>query len=454
MESNAQWQRCLERLESVLSASDVGTWVRPLHAQADADGNLELVAPNRPVMETVRAQYLATISAVWSEVVDLESPRVIVRVGSADAQNVRESGDEAASEPPVERQSATTNATSSETGSRLDPRYTFERFVEGKSNQIARAAAQKVAESPGASYNPLLIYGGTGLGKTHLMHGVGNRLTIDKPRARVVYIPAERFVNDMVLAVRHNRMDQFKAFYRNADALLIDDIHFFAGKERSQEEFFHTFNSLLEANRQIILTCDRYPAELDALDTRLQNRFSWGLSVAVDPPELETRVAILMSKAEQLGADVPEAVAFFIANRIRSNVRELEGALNRLVHTAHFTGRAVDIEFARYALADILSVHERMVTIESIQRTVAEFFGIRLSDMTQRSRRRSIARPRQMAMALAKELTTHSLPEIGDAFGGRDHTTVLHACRTINRLRESDRQVRDDHDALLRTLSR
>lgn len=447
MESNLQWQRCLERLESVLSASDVGTWVRPLHAIAN-QGDLELVAPNRPVMETVRAQYLATISAVWSEVVDLESPRVVVRMGSTD--KAAESGDaEPTSAAPAPSQDQPTQV-----GSRLDPRYTFERFVEGKSNQIARAAAQKVAESPGASYNPLLIYGGTGLGKTHLMHSVGNRMMASGPVAKVVYIPAERFVNDMVMAVRHNRMDQFKVFYRNVDALLIDDIHFFAGKERSQEEFFHTFNSLLESNRQIILTCDRYPAELDALDDRLQNRFSWGLSVAVDPPELETRVAILMSKAEQLRADVPEAVAFFIANRIRSNVRELEGALNRLVHTAQFTGRSVDIEFARYALADILSVHERMVTIESIQRTVAEFFSIRLADMSQRSRKRTIARPRQMAMALAKELTTHSLPEIGIAFGGRDHTTVLHACRTIARLRDEDRQVRDDYDALLRKLSR
>lgn len=446
VDSNALWQRCLERLESVLSESDVGTWVRPLHAHAD-NGNLELIAPNRPVMENVKAQYLATISAVWSEVVDLESPRVTVRVGSSEPTAP-------APEPAEPRRAAAPKTDSTHSSSRLDPRYTFDRFVEGKSNQIARAAAQKVAESPGTSYNPLLIYGGTGLGKTHLMHSVGNLLSAQRGANRVVYIPAERFVNDMVLAVRHNRMDGFKNFYRTAEALLIDDIHFFAGKERSQEEFFHTFNSLLEANRQIILTCDRYPAELDALDDRLQNRFSWGLSVAVDPPELETRVAILMSKAEQLGAAVPEPVAFFIANRIRSNVRELEGALNRLVHTAQFTGTNIDIDFARYALQDILSVHDRMVTIESIQRTVAEYFSIRLSDMTQRSRRRSIARPRQMAMALSKELTTHSLPEIGDAFGGRDHTTVLHACRTIQKLKDADRAIRDDYEALLRTLSR
>lgn len=445
VDSNALWQRCLERLETVLSESDVGTWVRPLHAHSK-DGNLELIAPNRPVMENVRAQYLATISAVWSEIVDLESPRVTVRVGSAEP---------AAAVNPVEAPTVSpVKNNSPHSSSRLDRRYTFDRFVEGKSNQIARAAAQKVAESPGTSYNPLLIYGGTGLGKTHLMHSVGNYLTARGGPNRVVYIPAERFVNDMVLAVRHNRMDGFKNFYRSAEALLIDDIHFFAGKERSQEEFFHTFNSLLEANRQIILTCDRYPAELDALDDRLQNRFSWGLSVAVDPPELETRVAILMSKAEQLDAAVPETVAFFIANRIRSNVRELEGALNRLVHTAQFTGTAIDIDFARYALQDILSVHDRMVTIESIQRTVAEYFSIRLSDMTQRSRRRSIARPRQIAMALSKDLTTHSLPEIGDAFGGRDHTTVLHACRTIQKLKDSDRAIRDDYDALWRTLSR
>ena len=270
----------------------------------------------------------------------------------------------------------------------------------------------------------------------------------------MVYVPAERFVNDMVAAVRHNTMDAFKAFYRTADALLIDDIHFFAGKERTQEEFFHTFNSLLEGKQQIILTCDRLPAELDQLDSRLQNRFLWGLSVAVDPPDLETRVAIILSKAEQLEADLPEDVAFFIANRIRSNVRELEGALNRLVHTAQFTGDDIDIDFTRLALRDVLSVHERSVTIEVIQRTVAEYFRIRsVSDLSAKTRHRSIARPRQIAMTLARELTSHSLPEIGDAFGGRDHTTVLHACRTITEKRESDQQVRDDYSALHRTLS-
>ena len=441
------WARCILRLESLLSESEVGTWLRPLHA-IERDGDLELLAPNKPVMDNVRAQYLATISAAWGEVVDAENPRISIRIGSsrdtaaADVQHADEPTPAADRRPQLG------------SGNRMDPRYTFDNFVEGKSNRIAHAAAQQVADSPGVAYNPLLIYGSTGLGKTHLMYSVGNQLKQQDPDKRVVYVPAERFVNDMVAAVRHNTMDAFKAFYRTADALLIDDIHFFAGKERTQEEFFHTFNSLLEGKQQIILTCDRLPAELDQLDSRLQNRFLWGLSVAVDPPDLETRVAIILSKAEQLEADLPEDVAFFIANRIRSNVRELEGALNRLVHTAQFTGDDIDIDFTRLALRDVLSVHERSVTIEVIQRTVAEYFRIRsVSDLSAKTRHRSIARPRQIAMTLARELTSHSLPEIGDAFGGRDHTTVLHACRTITEKRESDQQVRDDYSALHRTLS-
>ena len=445
--TSGHWAQCILRLESLLSESEVGTWLRPLHA-IERDGDLELLAPNKPVMDNVRAQYLATISAAWGEVVDAENPRISIRIGSsrdtaaADVQHVDENP--AVVEPRRPQLGS---------GNRMDQRYIFDNFVEGKSNRIARAAAQQVADTPGVAYNPLLIYGSTGLGKTHLMHSVGNQLQEEDPDKRVVYIPAERFVNDMVAAVRHNTMDAFKAFYRTADALLIDDIHFFAGKERSQEEFFHTFNSLLEGKQQIILTCDRLPAELDQLDSRLQNRFLWGLSVAVDPPDLETRVAIILSKAEQLEADLPDDVAFFIANRIRSNVRELEGALNRLVHTAHFTGDDIDIDFTRLALRDILSVHERSITIEVIQRTVTEYFGIRMSDLSSKVRRRAIARPRQIAMALAKELTNHSLPEIGEAFGGRDHTTVLHACRTIAEKRESDQQVRDDYSALHRTLS-
>lgn len=442
---NSVWAQCIRRLEEVLSESEVGTWLRPLQAIQD-DDRLELLAPNKPVMDNVREQYLATISAVWGEISGSENAQISIRIGSsARAASVPQADDSAGHSPP--------RAHAMGTGNKLDARYTFEHFVEGKSNRIARAAAQKVSDTPGVAYNPLLIYGGTGLGKTHLMHSVGNALIASGNKKRVVYIPAERFVNDMVSAVRHNTMDAFKAFYRSADALLIDDIHFFAGKERTQEEFFHTFNSLLEGKQQIILTCDRLPAELDQLDARLQNRFLWGLSVAVDPPELETRVAILMSKAEALDADLPEDVAFYIATRIRSNVRELEGALNRLVHTAHFTGDAIDIDFTRQALRDILNVHERSVTIEAIQRTVTEYFGIRLADLSSKSRRRAIARPRQIAMALAKQLTEKSLPEIGDAFGGRDHTTVLHACRTIATKRDEEPQIRDDYNALHRTLS-
>lgn len=447
---NSAWTQCIHRLESVLSESEVGTWLRPLQAIADGD-RLELLAPNKPVMDNVREQYLATISAVWGEISGSENAQISIRIGSSSHASTAPVADDQAD---FERsQSGGGRAPAMGSGNKLDARYTFENFVEGKSNRIARAAAQKVTDTPGVAYNPLLIYGGTGLGKTHLMHSVGNALIAGGQKKRVVYIPAERFVNDMVAAVRHNTMDAFKAFYRSADALLIDDIHFFAGKERTQEEFFHTFNSLLEGKQQIILTCDRLPAELDQLDARLQNRFLWGLSVAVDPPELETRVAILMSKAEALEADLPEDVAFYIATRIRSNVRELEGALNRLVHTAHFTGDDIDIDFTRQALRDILNVHERSVTIETIQRTVTEYFGIRLADLSSKSRRRTIARPRQIAMALAKELTEKSLPEIGDAFGGRDHTTVLHACRTIAAKRDEEPQIRDDYNALHRTLS-
>jgi chromosomal replication initiator protein len=331
--------------------------------------------------------------------------------------------------------------------------YTFETFVEGKSNQLARAAARQVAENPGGSYNPLFLYGGVGLGKTHLMHAVGNALQQQNPDAKVVYLHSERFVADMVKALQLNAINEFKRYYRSVDALLIDDIQFFAGKERSQEEFFHTFNALLEGGQQMILTCDRYPKEIAGLEERLKSRFGWGLTVGVEPPELETRVAILMKKAEQSKVALPADAAFFIAQRIRSNVRELEGALKRVIASAHFTGRPIDIELIRESLKDLLALQDKQISLENIQRTTAEYYKIKVSDLMSKRRSRSVARPRQMAMALAKELTNHSLPEIGESFGGRDHTTVLHACRKIKELQETDADIREDHQNLLRTLT-
>ena len=338
-------------------------------------------------------------------------------------------------------------------GSSLNRGFTFASFVEGKSNQLGLAAAQQIADNPGGAYNPLFIYGGVGLGKTHLMHAVGNALVDRNPNAKVVYLHSERFVADMVKALQLNAISDFKRYYRSVDALLIDDIQFFAGKERSQEEFFHTFNALLEGGQQIILTCDRYPKEIDGLEERLKSRFGWGLTVAVEPPELETRVAILMKKAEQVGVDLPHDSAFFIAQRIRSNVRELEGALRRVIANAQFTGRAIDDILVREALKDLLALQDRLVSVDNIQRVVAEYYKIKVADLLSKRRSRSVARPRQVAMSLAKELTNHSLPEIGDAFGGRDHTTVLHACRKIRELQESDGDIREDVRLLTRSLT-
>ena len=338
-------------------------------------------------------------------------------------------------------------------GSSLNRNFTFKSFVEGKSNQLGLAAAQQIADNPGGAYNPLFIYGGVGLGKTHLMHAVGNALLERNPNAKVVYLHSERFVADMVKALQLNAISDFKRYYRSVDALLIDDIQFFAGKERSQEEFFHTFNALLEGGQQIILTCDRYPKEIVGLEERLKSRFGWGLTVAVEPPELETRVAILMKKAEQVGVDLPHDSAFFIAQRIRSNVRELEGALRRVIANAQFTGRAIDDILVREALKDLLALQDRLVSVDNIQRVVAEYYKIKVADLLSKRRSRSVARPRQVAMSLAKELTNHSLPEIGDAFGGRDHTTVLHACRKIRELQESDADIREDVKLLTRSLT-
>ena len=408
------------------------------------EGQLKLLAPNRFVVDWLQEHYIERIL----EIVGGSGSRteVVVEVGSRNRP-------EAAASPPRRRVATDTTAPAPRLESRLSPGFTFASFVEGKSNQLARAAASQVSENPGRSYNPLFIYGGVGLGKTHLMHAVGNAILEKKPAARVAYVHSERFVGDMVRGLQHNKISEFKRTYRSLDALLIDDIQFFAGKERSQEEFFHTFNALLEGQRQIVLTCDRYPKEVSGLEERLKSRFGWGLTVAIEPPELETSVAILMSKAAAEQVDLPEEVAFFIAKRIRSNVRELEGALRRVIANSRFTGRPIDLEFAKEALRDLLALQDRLVSIENIQKTVADYFKIRVADLLSKKRSRSIARPRQFAMALAKELTNHSLPEIGDAFGGRDHTTVLHGCRRIEALRETEKRVDEDYLNLLRTLT-
>jgi len=437
------WNQCLRVLEVELPEQQFNTWIRPLQA-VDDESLLRLLAPNRFVVDWLQQHYMDRIL----ELVDDGAGHleVVLEVGSRPVEAP-------AKRAPGPKPIAIKPAGATPVVSRLNATFTFANFVEGKSNQLARAAASQVGENPGKSYNPLFIYGGVGLGKTHLMHAIGNVMLKNNPDARVSYVHSERFVGDMVRGLQHNTISEFKRLYRSLDALLIDDIQFFAGKERSQEEFFHTFNALLEGQRQIILTCDRYPKEVNGLEERLKSRFGWGLTVAIEPPELETSVAILMSKATIEGIDLPKEVAFFIAKRIRSNVRELEGALRRVIANYRFTGRAITLDFAKEALRDLLALQDRLVSIENIQKTVAEYFKIRVGDLLSKKRSRSIARPRQFGMALAKELTNHSLPEIGDAFGGRDHTTVLHGCRRISALRETDKRIDDDYLNLLRTLT-
>jgi chromosomal replication initiator protein len=445
------WNRCLRVLEGELPEQQFNTWVRPLQA-VERDGELKLLAPNRYVIEWLAQNLLPRIKELTLAFAEGLAPEVALDVGTrAGAMQVpvavlRDDGNAAAA-------AARRKLAPVVLGSRINAEFTFDSFVEGKSNQLAKAAAIQVAGNPGRAYNPLFIYGGVGLGKTHLMHAVANKLKERNSEARLAYVHSERFVGDMVRALQHNTINDFKAAYRSLDCLMIDDIQFFAGKDRSQEEFFHTFNALLESQQQVILTCDRYPKEVDGLEERLKSRFGWGLTVAIEPPELETCVAILMSKAAMTHVDLPEEVAFFIAKRIRSNVRELEGALRRVVATSNFTGRPITLEFAKEALRDLLALQEKLVTIENIQKTVAEYYKIRIADLLSKRRSRSIARPRQVAMALAKELTNHSLPEIGDAFGGRDHTTVLHACRRVKELRETERRIGEDYLNLLRTLA-
>lgn len=453
------WDKCLTSLSSEFPSQQFNTWIRPLQAE-ELDGYLLLLAPNRFVLDWVKERFYTRIDELVKLFGGEEAPEVKLDIGTRQRAEVK-------SDPVV---SFKTNASvgaihgsqkpadfvvvqQESIPSNININFDFDNFVEGKSNQLAKAASIQVAENPAIAYNPLYLYGGVGLGKTHLLHAIGNRIITNNPKAKVLYLHSERFVADMVKALQTNSMNEFKRYYRNLDALLIDDIQFFAGKDRSQEEFFHTFNALLESQQQVILTCDRYPKEINGVEERLKSRFGWGLTVCVEPPELETRVAILMSKAEVSKIHLPYEVAFFVAKRIRSNVRELEGALKRIAANAHFTGRAITLDFVKEALRDLLALQDKLVTIDNIQRTVAEYYKIKVADLLSKRRNRSIARPRQVAMALAKELTNHSLPEIGDAFGGRDHTTVLHACRMIVDLKQSDASIEEDYTNLLRILT-
>jgi chromosomal replication initiator protein len=441
MLSDDLWHRCVESLAAEFPEKEIGTWIRPLRAVVSGD-QLTLLAPNRIVLERVRSDYLPRIQRALSQLAAYDF-NVDLAVGS---------GVETLRSPATAAGPSVSDDDLPYSRGRLDPRYTLQSFIEGKSNSQARAAGLQVASSPGQVYNPLLIYGQSGVGKTHLMHGIGNAIQEARAEARIVYVGAEQWFNQMVSAIRFGRQVEFKGFYRSVDALLIDDIHFLAGKEHSQEEFFHTFNALIDTRKQIVLTCDRYPRELDGLDERLKSRFTWGLSVPIEPPEFETRMAILLSKADSLGIRLSQDVAELIAQRIRSNVRELEGALHRLNASARLTGTPITADFARTCLKDMFASYDRAVTLENIKRTVASYYNIRLSDLSSPRRTRMLARPRQVAMSLAKELTQHSYPEIGQAFG-KDHTTVLHACRKVAELRSRDERLHEDYENLLRQLT-
>ena len=453
------WQKCRNILQSKYEPQEFNTWINPL--QPDTQGkNFILLAPNKFVVDWVKQNYLAQINELLVDLSEGGFSVVILDVGPKQSQvrvNLNDQSQPRSLASAQAAQSNTGTSTSAEykiKQANLNPALTFERFVEGKSNQFARAAAVQVGINPGDSdCNPLFIYGGVGLGKTHLMHAIGNSIIKNKPSARILYLHSERFVADMVKSIQTNSISEFKRFYRSLNALMIDDIQFFAKKDRTQEEFFHTFNALLEGQQQIILTSDRYPKEIEGVEERLKSRFGWGLTVAIEPPELETRVAILINKAEQVKIELPYEVAFFIAKRIKSNVRELEGALRRVAASANFTGKEITIEFVKIALRDLLALQDKLITIDNIIKTVAGYYKIKVADILSKRRSRSVTRPRQVAMALAKELTNHSLPEIGDAFGGRDHTTVIHACRKIKELCQIRQDIAEDYKNLLRVLT-
>lgn len=453
MSLSTLWQDCLSQLQDQVSPMDLSTWLRPLQADVISQDQVVLYASNMFVKSWVENHYLAQIHQICQALAKNPNLQIIVKEGVKPAPKAVEVPIQTNNhqESAVSFQQESDSSTKFE--SHLNRKHLFENFVEGKSNQLARAVGQKLALAPGEpTANPFFLYGGTGLGKTHLLHAIGNGILANKPNARVLYIHANNFMQHMVKAMRDNKMDQFKKFYRSLDALLVDDIQFFAEKEKTQEEFFHIFNSLFETGRQIILTSDRYPKEIEKIEERLKSRFGWGLTTAIEPPDLETRVAILLKKAEEHNMELPEEVAFFIAQRLRTNVRELEGALNRVKAMQDFKGGHIDIDFVRDTLKDILALQERLVTIENIQKVVAEYYRIKVADLKSKSRARSVTRPRQVAMALAKELTNKSLPEIGRAFE-RDHTTVLNACREVPKFREKDSSIQEDWANLIRTLS-
>ncbi|MEI7571192.1 MAG: chromosomal replication initiator protein DnaA [Alcaligenaceae bacterium] len=438
---NSFWRSCLDHFEKQLPPQQFKTWIKPLKFQA-VDQTLTLTAPNRFVLQWIRDRFLAEIQrlAVESLGADVTVSLVLVEkaVVTAPAHPIT-----------VE---ASGNKPSTREISRLNPEFTFKTFVTGKANELARAAAMQVAERPGEAYNPLFVYGGVGLGKTHLIHAIGNLLQERNPQSRIRYIHAEQYVSDVVRAYQHKAFDDFKRYYHSLDLLLIDDIQFFSGKSRTQEEFFYAFNALLESRKQVVITCDTYPREIAGMENRLISRFGWGLTVAVEPPELEMRVAILLRKAETENVHLDEGVAFFIASHSQTNVRELEGALKRILAYSRFSGLPITIEVCREALKDLLALQSRQVSIDNIQKTVADYYKIKVSEMYSKKRTRNVARPRQIAMALAKELTHLSLPDIGEAFGGRDHTTVLHACRKVAALKSTDLDITRDFDSLLKVL--
>lgn len=440
--STTVWQHCLNQLKRELTEKDLNMWIHPLQYEVN-NGVLRLMAPNTIVQSQVISNYKSLILKALESIDGVNEVDVVV---GSQAHHQGEQKIQQSHRPiPIEEPA--------HLPSNLDSNYTFDNFVECKSNDLAKASATQVADNPGHAFNPLLIYGGSGLGKTHLMHAVGNEILKRNPQAKVAYLHSERFVGDMVNAIRNKMVDEFKRLYRSVDILLVDDIQFFANKPRSQEEFFHTFNAMMEKKHQIILTCDRYPKEVDGLENRLKSRFSWGLPVPVEPPELEDRVAILQSKAEEACVDVPNEVAFFIAKRVRSNVRDLEGAMRRVIANSQFTGKAITLDFAKDALRDLIASQEKMISIDNIQKTVCDYYNIKINELKSSSRKRSITRPRQIAMTLAKKLTNHSLPEIGEAFGGRDHTTVIHATRQVKKLRQEDDKIQDDYKNLMRILS-
>lgn len=437
---DSPWDHCLKYLEEYLPQQQFNTWIRPLHAKV-YDSSILLLAPNQFVRDWVRKNYMEKITTILTEKTSFGHYSLSLEIGSQSKSQADDQLNAAVvKKPPYVKTS------------NLNPDFTFKSFVSGKSNQLAKAACIHISENPGGSYNPLFIYGGVGLGKTHLLHAIGHAIEQNRG-THIIYLHSEHFVNNMVKALQHNTINDFKRFYRLADVLLIDDIQFFARKERSQEEFFHTFNTLLEGQRQIVLTCDRYPKEVSGLEDRLKSRFGWGLTVAVESPELETRVAIVKSKAIKTSSVVPDDVAFFIAQRFHSNVRELEGALNRVIANANLTHQTITIEMARESLRDLLLLQDKLVTIENIQKVTAGYYNIRVSDLLSKRRNRSITRPRQMAMKLSKELTNNSLPEIGNAFGGRDHSTVLHACRKVDELMMRDTMITNDYNNLSKTLT-